>query len=367
MDRPAQAGLALENAVDQLTAYMVALAVLAAVAVFVMVYALSMPAHPNKRKATAGPAALKPSQLLSLQAKLDEARIEITAEEYIRKSLSTGVPLAIGLFVLVGAVVMLPLGVFAGFLFTWTNLEQERDVKQIKYFKQLASACDIITNAYAVRPSLVRAIQSAAEFSSSPLREDFQEMVIGLRQGEFELVLQSLSDRRMSIMFDSVMNALQRAKDESGQVKDIMEKLAISTRQNVAAFEESISMQINARSSIRWGTYGPWLIFGVFRGVTLVLSLAGPSAFDQANSFFTTLGGNILAMIAAGISIALYIHGFKLAQRGLVIRRVRSTETLPTKSAQATGNKAADPNAAKKPGRWSAKRRAAVSVSNTGE
>ncbi len=43
-----------------------------------------------------------------------------------------------------------------------------------------------MTNAYAVRPSLVRAIQSSAEFSASPLREDFQEMVIGLRQGEFE-------------------------------------------------------------------------------------------------------------------------------------------------------------------------------------
>jgi Flp pilus assembly protein TadB len=347
--------------VDQLTSYMVALAVLAAVAVFVMVYALSMPAHPNKRKPTATGPSKTPSQLLSLQAKLDDARIEIRAEDFVRRSLSTGIPLALGLTVLVGAIVMFPVGIYAGFLFTWTNLEQERDVKQIKYFKQLASACDIITNAYAVRPSLVRAIQSSAEFSSSPLREDFSEMVIGLRQGEFDEVLKSLSDRRASIVFDSVMNALQRAKDESGQVKDIMEKLSISTRQNVAAFEESISMQINARSNIRWGTYGPWLIFGVFRGVTFVLSLAGPSAFDSANNFFATLGGNILALVAAGVSISLYVHGFKLAQRGLVIKRVRSEDATPTKNGQAgSGKAAADAN--KRPGRWSAERKASVAV-----
>jgi Flp pilus assembly protein TadB len=357
----------LEIVVDQLTSYMVALSVLAAVAVFVMVYALSMPSHPNKRVAPTGPSKT-PAQLLSLQAKLDDARIEVSAEQYVRRSLQTGIPLALGLLVLVGAIVMVPIGIFAGFLFTWTNLEQERDLKQIKYFKQLASACDIITNAYAVRPSLVRAIQSSAEFSSSPLREDFQEMVIGLRQGEFEGVLQSLSDRRQSIMFDSVMNALQRAKDESGQVKDIMEKLSISTRQNVTAFEESISMQINARNSIRWGTYGPWLIFAVFRGVTLALSLSGQNAFDGANSFFATLGGNLLALIAAGISIALYVHGFRLSQRGLVIRRVRSSESpVPTRPGQASSDKPADPNATKKPGRWSANRRSAVTVASSAE
>ncbi len=40
-------------------------------------------------------------------------------------------------------------------------------------------------------------------------------------------MLQELSDKRASIVFDSVINALMRAKDESGQVKDIMEKLAV--------------------------------------------------------------------------------------------------------------------------------------------
>jgi len=114
------------------------------------------------------------------------------------------------LFALVGSVILLPIGIGAGILFTWSKLEQERDVKQIKYLKQLASACDIVTNAYSVRPSLVRALGSAAEFTASPLREDFQEMVVGLRQGEFEETLRILADRRRSIIFDMVANALTR-------------------------------------------------------------------------------------------------------------------------------------------------------------
>ena len=330
----------------------IALSTLAFVAVFVLFYALTMPKHPNKAPRQVD-ASKTPTRFPTLQAKLDDAQIEIKADAYVTMSLKSGIPLALGLLVLVGSVTLIPIGILAGFLFTWSKLEGERDVKMIKYFKQLASACDIITNAYAVRPSMVRALQSASEFSVSPLRDDFQEMIIALRQGEFEEAIQVLSDRRKSIVFDTVANALMRAKDESGQVKDIMEKLAISTRQNVGAFEEAVSMQINARSSIRWGTYGPWMIFAVFRGVTMFLSFSsGTNAFAAANNFFSTLGGNLLSLVAAAISMGLYVYGFRLAQRGLVVKRIQSANDIPAKVAQKPG--AGDKGeGSKRPGRWS--------------
>ncbi len=43
-------------------------------------------------------------------------------------ALKLGVPLGIGLWILVGAIVMMPVGILAGFLFTWSKLEQDRDV-----------------------------------------------------------------------------------------------------------------------------------------------------------------------------------------------------------------------------------------------
>jgi Type II secretion system (T2SS), protein F len=333
----------------------IVLSVLAFAAIFTMVYAIGMPKHPNKTPRAVN-RVQRPTRWPTLQAKLDAAQIEVSADSYVRQSLQLGIPIGIGLFVLVGAIILFPVGVFAGFLFTWSKLEQERDVAQIKYFKQLASACDIITNAYAVRPSLVRSLQSAGEFTASPLREDFQELIIGMRQGEFELVVERLADKRKSIVFDSVANALIRAKDESGQVKDIMEKLANSTRMNVSAFEEAVSMQLNARSSIRWGTYGPWMIFGVFRGVTLFMAMSGTDAFSSANAFFTQIEGNILTLIAAFISIALYVYGFRLSQRGLVVKRVSGAEaavnTAQGAKSGGSGSSGSDSGPSKRPGRW---------------
>jgi Flp pilus assembly protein TadB len=341
----------------------IALSMMAFLTVFVIVYAITMPAHPNKspRKSTG----IRPKELVSLQARLDKAQIEVRAEDYVRQSLQLGIPIGIGLFVLVGAIVLFFVGIFAGFLFTWSKLEQDRDVKQITYYKQLASACDIITNAYAVRPSLTRAMNAASEFTSSPLRDDFQELIVGMRQGDFEEVIRRIGVRRKSIVFDTVANALLRAKDESGQVKDIMEKLAIATRQNVAAFEESISMQINARSAIRWGTYGPWMILAVFRATSIFLAAGtGNNPFGAANAFFSSFGGNVLAFVAALISIALYVYGFRLAQRGLVIRRVESADAIaPTKIGQSQpGSNELAPEG-RKPARWNPKpAKAAVQI-----
>jgi hypothetical protein len=115
-------------------------------------------------------------------------------------------------------------------------------------------------------------------------------------------------------------------------------------------------MQLNARSSIRWGTYGPWMIFGVFRGVTLFMAMSGTDAFSSANAFFTQIEGNILTLIAAFISIALYVYGFRLSQRGLVVKRVSGAE-MAVNTAQGakgggSGASGSDSGASKRPGRW---------------
>ena len=69
--------------------------------------------------------------------------------------------------------------------------------------------------------------------------------------------------------------ALLRASEASGEVNDMLVRLADSTRQNVASFEDAMTSQLNARSSVAWGTYGPWMIFCVFRLITLLIAFAG--------------------------------------------------------------------------------------------
>lgn len=301
------------------------LASAAGLAIFGVFYLLITPA----KSRPASVAQYRPTrQLDGIQTRLDKARMEISASEYVKRSLILGVPLALGLFILIGSITLAPIGLLAGFLFTWNKLEQERDRKEVKYSKQLASVCDTLRTAYGVNPSLKKAIEAAAEYSPSPIREDFQEIIVAINQERFIEGLQAVADRRSSIVFDTVATSLIRASEATGEVGDMLQRLAESTRQNTAAFEDAVSSQINARSNIQWGTYGPWIVFCVFKGMTTLMALFAngqTNLFGGMTSFFSTPLGNVIALVAALITIFVYRYCNKLAQRGLVVRRVSNT------------------------------------------
>ena len=317
----------------QLTTVMFAL--LAGVAVVAVIYGLTKPPKGRPIEMKTGKHAEREMirgaqrELVGIQARLKKANIEVSATEYVRRSLTLGLPLGIALFLLIGAIVLFFVGVLAGFTFVWTQLEQERDKKTALYSKQLAGACDTIRTAYGVNPSLKKAIAAAAEFTQSPLKEDFQEILIAIGQEQFVEGLQSVADRRSSIVFDGVATALIRANEATGEVSDMLQRLAVSTRQNVSAFEEALSSQINARSNITWGTYGPWMIFSGFKVVTILVGLmfSGGNFFGGANNFFATFEGNLLALFAAGISMAVNRFSNSTAQRGLVVKRISASES----------------------------------------
>lgn len=301
------------------------LALMSGVTVFLLFYGIAVPFRGKPKSMTATTSL---PQLAGIQSKLDEAQIDISAKEYVILSLKTAIPLGLGLYILIGAFTLGILGVGAGFLFTWTKLEQDRDKKNILYSKQLASVCDTLRTAYGVNPSLKKAMEAAAEYSQSPLKEDFQEILIGITQDRMVESLQEIADRRRSIVFDTVATSLIRAADATGEVGDMLMRLADSTRENVSAFEDAISSQINARSNIQWGTYGPWLIFAIFKGMTLFMGMgANANVFAGMAGFFSTSVGNVVAAIAAMITILVYRHCIKLSQRGLVVKRVSTSES----------------------------------------
>ena len=306
------------------------LALLGGITLFVLLAGIFY--HPKGKPRQAGQSlrSLRDAQLQTLQTRLQQAQIEIPAGEYVRRSLILGVPLGIGLYLLIGSIILAAIGIAAGFIITWTRLEQARDVKMVRYNKQLASACDTIRTAYGVNPSLKKALETVAEFSQSPVKEDFQEILVAASQERFVEGLQAVADRRCSIVFDTVSTSLIRANEATGEVDEMLRRLAESTRQNVSAFEEAIISQINARSNIQWGTYGPWLIFCVFRAITVLIVLTSDAAvmFAPMGTFFSTLAGNVVVLIAALISISLYRYCLRISQRGLMVRRVKMTQPL---------------------------------------
>ena len=305
------------------------LALTVGVGIFSVIYGLLAPPRGKPGQVQLGQPEDR-AQLQGMQLRLDQAQIDVSALEYLRRSLTFGIPAGIGLFILVGSFVLLGVGIVAGFLITWTQLVQERDRKLIRYSKQLASACDIIRTSYGVNPSLKKALEAVAEYSPSPVKEDFQEILVAASKERFVEGLEAVADRRRSIVFDTIATSLIRANEASGEVSDMLVRLAESTRQNVGAFEEALTSQINARSNIQWGTYGPWMIFCVFRLMTFIVGLTTNGGFFVAAmaGFFSTPLGNVVALLAAFISIAIYRSTTQLSQRGLVVQRPASTQPV---------------------------------------
>ena len=301
------------------------LALCAGIAVAIVIIGLG--AAP-KGKPRTGARIFSAGQLQMLEVQLDQQQLDLSANDYVVKSLTLGIPIGIALLLLVGSVLLLPVGIIVGFVITQTRLEQLRDRKQIDYTKRLASACDIVRTAYNVNPSLKKALDAVAEYGVSPVKEDFQEILVAASQERFIEGLQGIAERRRSIVFDTVATSLIRANESSGEVNDMLIRLADSTRQNVAAFEEAMTSQINARSNIQWGVFGPWLIFAVFRVITLTLALVSGNSnlFSPMNGFFATLPGNLLVFGAAIFSMFLYRNAMGVAQRGLVVRRITAEE-----------------------------------------
>jgi hypothetical protein len=297
------------------------LAAASGVVVFVFFFAIIIPSkgRPGRRISMLK----RTDSAMVIQQQLDNAQLDVNAIEYIRRSLTFGIPVGIGLALVVGSVSLIGLGIAAGFLTTWTKLEQERDRKQVRYNKQLASACDTVRTSYGVNPSLKKALEAVAEYGEPLVRGDFQEILLAASQERFVEGLEAIAEKRKSIVFDTVASSLIRASEASGEVGEMLGRLAESTRQNVSAFEEAITSQVNARSNIQWGTYGPWAIFCIFRLMTTILSLTtSGNIFAPITGYFSTIQGNLVTMLGALISIFVYRYCNGVAQRGLVVKRV---------------------------------------------
>lgn len=303
-----------------MTAENVLLSMLGGAAVLLLILAAAPAALPEMR-------ALRMRQIRrvqnGIQVRLDRAQLEVRAADFLLRGTALGGGLALFALAVVGAVALAPIAVAAGFLITWTQLEQKRDRRISDYNRTLASACDTLRNAYLTTGSLTSAMRAVVDYGRSPVRDDFLYVLTAARQGDLRQGLQDIADRRRSIVFDAVANALLRAEESSGAVGEMLERLAEATRQNVAAFETASVQQINGRSNANWGAFGPWLVFGVVRLFTAGGAAAAFGAFDaSAPDFFATPAGNVVAVAAGLITIVLHRWCFRIAQRGLIVPRI---------------------------------------------
>jgi len=271
-----------------------------------------------------------------IQVRLNKAKLEAEAGAYVTRSAVTGGVMGLAASLIAGTPVVFPAFFLGGFILLWSRLEDARNQQVNQYNKDLAWAMDIILNSWRIRPSMQRALQAVADYGpgSDTLRAargagaeppasvaaDFEEVLFHVRQGRpLAEGLQVVADRRGSLTFDALATALIVAEEQSGEVAEMLQSQAAATREQADAFDEAITKQRNKRNEIRNGTFGPWLVLALARGMSLI---SGTGAYGV--EFFQTLVGALVALVAAGITILVYTLGIKIAARGLILGRIET-------------------------------------------
>jgi hypothetical protein len=303
----------------------VGLAALGGLGVFTTVYALAVP-RLHFRRAQTG------TWVAGIQVRLNKAQLETDAPEFLLQGALRGLIIGVVAALITSNVLVIIPFFVGGYAYYWAQLEDDRNRRINRYHHALASAMDIIVNAWQINPTLSGALQAVADYgpgagegpqggpAPGSVAADFAEVWRALRtRTPLREALQRVADRRRSPIFDGLATALLVAEEQGSQAGQMLADQTEITREQVDTFNEALSRQRAARTEILVGTVGPWAILGLVRGMNLLMT-ASSQAMNVG--FFRTPAGIAVSLLAAAGTTLMYVAALKIANRGLILSRV---------------------------------------------
>ncbi len=278
-----------------------------------------------------------------LQVRLTRAGLGVDASTFLTQGALYGLVLGGLAYLASAAPAVVPVFFVGGFIYLWVTLEDQRNTRVNAYHRDLATAMDIIGNAWQVRPALSTALEAVITFAPGAgegpvgatgqrgpapdsVAADFAEIQRSIQANlSLRAALQTVADRRSSPIFDGLAMALLVADEQGAAAGELLRDQARTTRQQVEAYHESLTRQKSSRSEIRNGTVGPWSLLLMVRalsGAMLSQDLGVVDAGQVTGAFFWSPLGLVVGALAAGLSVGLYAWAMQLASRGLLLRRV---------------------------------------------
>jgi tight adherence protein B len=238
----------------------------------------------------------------ALNDALDHAGIDMRPGEFA--VLVTAVTLAV-LFVglaLLGPIVALAvaLAVALGFRAA-VSIRAER--RRARFADQLGDTLQLISGSLRSGHGLLQAIDTVAEESAPPTREEFRRIVIESRLGRsLPDVLQAAAERVRNDDFEWVVEAIDIHREVGGDLAEVLDHVAATIRSR-----NSVRRQVQALSAE--GRLSAWILLVLPVALTVVIAVVNPSYLSELTD---TTAGNL--MIAAGVVL--------LGIGGLWMRRI---------------------------------------------
>lgn len=229
--------------------------------------------------------------LKRLQRKLNEAELDISATEFLRVSLFSGLALGLILFLSIGAWTGFLVGLGLGIAGYWSYLEDHRDKRRRKYQEEIATVIDMLLQATAASMSMDMAIDFVAERAPGAVRADFQKVrdlrALGTPTVE---ALQLVAAERRDMLFDRLAEALIATIHQNSKLNDVLLPMNEMVRGLTMARRRIATAQVRIRWEARIVCIAPFIFI-------LILNQTAP---DLQRPFYASIVGQI-ALIVIGI------------------------------------------------------------------
>jgi tight adherence protein B len=233
----------------------------------------------------------------TLNDALERAGIDMRPGEFVVLAASVAIGVAFFGLLLLGPIVGIVLGVATAFAFrAVVSMKAER--RRRRFADQLGDTLQLLAGSLRAGHGLLQAVDSVAEESESPTREEFGRIVIETRFGQdLGHALAAAAERVGNEDFDWVVQAIEIHREVGGDLAEVLDHVGATIRSR-----NSIRRQVQALSAE--GRLSAIILFVLPIAMTGLIALINPGYLDE---LVNSTAGNVL--IAIGVSLMI-IGGF---------------------------------------------------------
>ena len=233
----------------------------------------------------------------TLNDALERAGIEMRPGEFIVLAASVAAGVAFFSLLLLGPVAALLLGAATAIAFR-AGVSTKAERRRRQFAEQLGDTLQFMSGSLRAGHGLLQAVDSVAEESESPTREEFGRIVIETRFGQdLGTALAAAAERVGNDDFEWVVQAIEIHRQIGGDLAEVLDHVAATIRAR-----NSVRRQVQALSAE--GRLSAIILFVMPVGLTGVIALVNPRYLDE---LVDNTAGNVLFVV--GIAL-LIVGGF---------------------------------------------------------
>ena len=276
------------------------IAFVGAAGIFAAVLAISSP--PRARLNTVGGLLEEElGPLEKLEQKLRQADLDVKTYEFLGVSLSLGLGLAAGGYLLTGTMISVFLGFGAGSFAYYAYLTDRRDRRRQQYQDALVDVIGLLVEGFQAGNTLQAAFRSVADYGPEIASDDWRQVSARIQAGvSIQESLLTLSRRRSDPILDTIVQTLVVVHQQGGRLSSALKGLQETVGERVRIRQRVSAEQSQPLWELRLVSALPFAVVPVLRGIA-----------PEYRAFMSSPLGEIMFGVAWGITIL----GYYLAQR----------------------------------------------------